>query len=54
MRQIRENKAYRRKEVQKDFDKLNFKFAWIIGGAFIAWLMFLIYMLIQGIKLFIL
>lgn len=50
MRQLKETKAYRKQEMEKDFDKLNFKFAGICFGAFALWLIFLIYILIQGIK----
>lgn len=52
MRQLKETKVYRKQQVDKDFDKLNFKFAWIVFGALVLWLGFLIYILIQGIKLF--
>ena len=52
MRQLKETKQYRKQQVDKDFDKLNFKFAWIVFGAFVLWLGFIIYILIQGIKSF--
>lgn len=52
MRQLKETKQYRKQQVDKDFEKLNFKFAWIIFGVFALWLGFIIYILIQGIKSF--
>ena len=52
MRQLKETKVYRKKQVDKDFDKLNFRFAWLVFGSFALWLIFIIYILIQGIKSF--
>jgi hypothetical protein len=53
MRQLKESKVYRKKEVDKDFDKLNFKFAVVTFGAFALWLGFIVYILIHFIKAFI-
>lgn len=52
LKQLKASKEYRKKEVDKDFESLNFKFAWIVFGAFALWLIFIIYILIQGIKSF--
>lgn len=52
LKQLKASKEYRKKQVDKDFESLNFKFAWIVFGAFALWLIFLIYILIQGIKSF--
>lgn len=52
LKQIKASKEYRKKQVDKDFESLNFKFAGIIFGAFALWLIFIIYILIQGIKSF--
>lgn len=52
LKQLKASKEYRKKEVDKDFEKLNFKFAWIVFGAFALWLIFIIYIFIQGIKSF--
>lgn len=52
LKQLKASKEYRKKEVDKDFESLNFKFAWIVFGAFALWLIFIIYIFIQGIKSF--
>lgn len=52
LKQLKASKEYRKKQVDKDFESLNFKFAWIVFGAFALWLIFIIYIFIQGIKSF--
>lgn len=52
LKQLKASKEHRKKQVDKDFESLNFKFAWIVFGAFALWLGFIIYIFIQGIKSF--
>lgn len=52
LKQLKASKEHRKKQVDKDFESLNFKFAWIVFGAFALWLIFIIYIFIQGIKSF--